>query len=400
MLAVASGASAQTVPSTIEDVRKDARMHVGPLYLTPTLQLKEAGIDSNVYNDKGEPEADFTFTLTPAAHLWIPIGSRALISTNFAPDMIWYAKNVTQRSVNPAGIFRADVQLTRVSLFGSYSLAELHQRPNQEIDVRARRIEDAASAGIAYHVTPKVSVELAGTRSVSEYDDKAEFLGTRLAETLNRTNGGGSLILRHRITPLTSWSLRVEKFGDRFPLSPERDSDSLRIMPAVEFQPRALIKGQAAFGFRRFVPKDETILPRYAGFVANLGLSYTLKGSTSFSVTYLRDLNYSFEPKQPYFVNNTVGATIRRALGGRFDLLGSAERYQYRYRKLLIPNVTPTDEEPRNDITWKYSSSLGYKVGRDGRVGFGFSYWHRDSIVANDRNYDRLQVGLTMNYGF
>jgi len=194
---------------------------------------------------------------------------------------------------------------------------------------------------------------------------------------------------------------------DHFPLSPVRDTDSYRVMPGVEFKPRALIKGSAYVGYRRFTPEAADVLPEFSGLVAQLGLSYTLLGSTSFGVTYTRDLTYSYEERQPFFINNSVGASIRRALGRRFDVLVSADRHQYVYEDLLaapaavdvIEVIPAKPAAQRVDSTWNYSGSVGYRIGR-GRIGFGFSYWQRDSRTKSFRAYDNLRFGTTVTYGF
>ncbi len=44
---LANAAGAQTQP----EPRSEAKVHVGPLYLTPRLAVKEVGIDTNVFNN-------------------------------------------------------------------------------------------------------------------------------------------------------------------------------------------------------------------------------------------------------------------------------------------------------------------------------------------------------------
>jgi hypothetical protein len=395
-----AGALAQSPAQAIDDVRKDARVRFGGVYLTPHILLREAGMDSNVYNSKGEPESDFTFTVAPVTDVWLPVARKALFTTRLGADYLWFAKNEDQRSLNPTASFRADVFLHRLTLTAAHAFSSNAERPNQEIDIRYRRYENTSSAGIGIRLTPKLGIELSGNRSQSEHDDEAVFLGTKLQETLNRTTGGASVTVRHRLTALTSVAIQVERFGDRFELAPDRDADSLRIMPSVEFKPRALISGRAAVGFRRFEPKNKAIMPGYTGLAANLGLSYTHGGTTTVGVTYLRDLNYSFQPLQPYFVNTTIGGSLRRALGGRFDVLGSVDQYNYQYRSVILPNVAPSDDTPRQFATWNYAASLGYKIGRNGRMGFGFSYWRRAAESDSARDYNRLRIGTTVNYGF
>jgi hypothetical protein len=140
-----------------------------------------------------------------------------------------------------------------------------------------------------------------------------------------------------------------------------------------------------------------TVLPEFNGLVAQLGLSYTLLGATAFGVTCSRDLTYSYEQLQPFFVDNSAGASVRRALGRKFDTIVSADRHEYTYKDLLTAPVTGT---PRIDVTWNYTASVGYRVGRDGRIGFGASYWTRDSTTRPFRNYDNLRLGSTMTLGF
>ena len=50
-------------------------MHVGPLYLTPGLAVKEFGIDTNVFNN-AQAQRDFTFTLAPHVDVWVRRGAR------------------------------------------------------------------------------------------------------------------------------------------------------------------------------------------------------------------------------------------------------------------------------------------------------------------------------------
>ena len=155
-------------------------------------------------------------------------------------------------------------------------------------------------------------------------------------------------------------------------------------------------------GSRRSTPH---VLPDFRGLVAQLGLSYTLLGATTFGVSYNRDLTYSYDELQPFFVDDSVGASVRRALGRRFDALVSADRHAYEYKDMLESKTatvgdTPRVDAPRVDTTWNYSASLGYRVGREGRVAVGVSYWHRDSTTRIFRAYDNLRVGTTMTFGF
>lgn len=391
-----AGAAAQTdTPSEPANVRSEARGHVGPFYLTPGVRLKELGVDSNVFNSAGEQKSDFTFTVTPIVNVSVPMARRALLTTTLASDLVWYAHYATERSVDPQITARGEVYLNRITLFGETAQLNTRQRPNYEIDVRSRRAEDTVSTGVRVALTSKFLVEVAGHRDEIRYDSDAEFDATNLQRTLNRDTRGVQLTARHRLTPLTTLAVRAEVDQDRFIVSPARDSNSYQVLPGVEFAPQALLKGSAYLGYRKFTPVAQGGLQPFSGLVGELGLSYTLLGATTFGMSFRRDLTYSYSEIQPFFVDTSLGASIRRALGSRFDVLGSADRHLYDYRSFLTAGL---DDGLRLDTTWNYAASVGYRVGRGGRIGFGASYIQRDSTIRW-RAYDNLRFGTTFSYG-
>ncbi|CAN5517761.1 hypothetical protein BH23ACI1_BH23ACI1_13740 [soil metagenome] len=397
-LAIPGAAAAQVMEGSREigEVRSNARGHIGPFYVTPSVLLKELGVDSNVFNAAGEPQSDFTFTLKPALNVWVPMAQRAMVKATIAPDMVWYAEHATERSVNPDVTVRGDVYLNRITLFGERGYLSTRERPNHEVDVRSRHVRETVAAGVSVAVTPKLSVQVAGRQVDIRYDTGTEFDGTSLARTLNRETRGVQLTLRHRLTPLTTLALRSEVLEERFEFSPMRNSDSRRVMPGVEFAPQALIKGSAYVGYRTFTPLFPEALPEFGGIVGELGLSYALLGSTVFGASYRRDLTYSYSELQPFFVDNAVGASIRRALGRRFDLLLSGDRHKYDYRNMVTAGP---DLAPRVDTTWAYGASLGYRIGRESRIGFGVSHLQRES-TNQARTYKNLRFGTTFGHGF
>lgn len=111
-----------------------------------------------------------------------------------------------------------------------------------------------------------------------------------------------------------------------------------------------------------------------------------------------RDIRYSFEVTQPYYVDTGMGVRVRRALGQRFDVIASTDRHAYAYRDLLADQLPAVPE--RIDTIWNYAASVGYRLGRAGRIGFGLSYWRRDSTTRASREYDGLHIGTSASYGF
>ena len=272
VLALPVMASAQTMGAErVDEVRREASGHVGPLYFTPQLLLKELGVDSNVFNAAGDPKSDFTFTLGPRADAWIPVARRALFQVRAATDLVWYATYATERSIDPQFLGRSEIYIRRITLFAEGEYVNTRERLNYEVDARARHVENNASAGVAVRLTPKFSVEVAGRIDETRFDADEEFDGVRLQRTLDHKATGYSVAARHRVTPLTTVVVRYERIDDEFRFSPLRDSHSVRVMPGVEFKPRALIKGSAYVGYRKFTPSAADVLPEFSGLVGQLG---------------------------------------------------------------------------------------------------------------------------------
>src|SRR3954463_6197686 len=153
--------------ANVDDIRKNARMHVGPFYLTPALLLKEAGVDNNVFNQAVDPKSDFTATVTPQADIAITFARRGLLKTTIGSDLVYYQKYASERSVDPAVSVRGEAYAHRLTLFVEDSYLNTRERPNFEVDLRTRHLENDALAGFDLRLTPKFSVELAARRALT-----------------------------------------------------------------------------------------------------------------------------------------------------------------------------------------------------------------------------------------
>jgi hypothetical protein len=394
LLEAVSGAQVRS-----EDPRTTSRMRVGPFYLTPNVALTDLGIDTNVFNAAGQRNQDFTFTLTPGLVTALPLARRGLLRLSTSGEYVYYQRYASERSINPQAALRGELYLNRLTLFAEPSYLRTRQRPSYEIDVRSLRVEQGTVAGAEARVFPKLSLELSVRQLRTTFDVDQFFLGTSLAEALNRNSWTYGAAGRWAFTPLTTFVVRGESIKDRFLSSAIRNSDSVRITGGVELKPRALISGNAQVGVRKFNALDASV-PDFTGLVASAELNYRLLGSTTFQVRVDRDANYSFEPLEPYYVASGYGVTLRRQLVRRFDAMAGFDGNKYAYRGLISAGSASSSGRPVHvETTNIYSGSIGYRVGQTGRLGVGFSYWIRHSTLPDFRGYDGLRLGTSFTYG-
>lgn len=399
LLALIAGLLALLIPvlaraqDATGDSAETARLRLGPLGLTPRISLTNVGIDTNVLNQDVNPQRDFTMTFLPGVDSWLRVG-RARLSGRSGAELVYFRKVGTQRSVGFSQQGRIALALNRVTPYFVADYMDSSRRPNAEIDARVRQTTKTLMAGVTLRVGWRAVVDLAARQQRLALEEE-QFLGVNLAEALDRRTQRFAGDLRIQLTPLTTFVVKNSIQRDRFTFSSERDSDSIGVVPGLEFKPRALISGSAFVGYRHFRPR-QTNQSVFSGVVAAVALSYLAGDSTRFNGKLDRDVDYSFEPAQPYFVSTGGNVSMTQALGGRWDVIVRGGRQRLDYRNLIgaTPAVTPL----RLDRIVIVGTGLGYRLGIDARIGFDINYGRRLSPLVN-RRYSGVQFGGSFTYG-
>lgn len=379
---------------TEPDVSK-ARVRVGPLLLNPGVELANFGIDSNVFNEPpDQAKRDFTFTLSPRTDLWMRAG-RTWITGLAREDVLWYNTYSSERAANHSMNLAWLVPLNRLVFQAGGTYLSARERPGFEIDARLQRTELEAKGTAEVRALSKTFFGVRGSRQRIDFAKDALFLNTNVHTELNRTVTAGAATVRHQLTPLTSLTFDVGVSRDRFELSPLRDSDSTTAGLQVVFDPFALIKGSARFGYRDFKPLDAT-LPEFRGFTISMDLSYTLLESSKFNVRATRDVSYSYDVNQPYYLETGAVGSITQQIFGPVDVMFRAGLQKLAYRDrpgaaVPVPN--------RTDTVRSVGGGVGYHFASDLRLGINVDKQQRVSDVSR-REYDDLKVGASVTYGF
>jgi len=391
LLPVAALAQTQNPPPG--EPPQNVRIQLGPLYLNPSLGLTNAGIDNNVFNepDQQTPESDFTLTVTPATDYWLRFG-RSWITGLLKEDLVYYSKFASERSANSSIKMNWLVPFNRFSVTPGVAFLNTRDRPGYEIDARSQRTELTYAGLVEMRTLAKTYVGVTGERRSVEFDSAATFAGVNLHDALSRTESRFGATLRHELTPLTSLTFDLTRAQDRFDLSPLRDSDSTLIAGGVKLDPFALIKGWARFGYRDFRPVDRS-LPGYQGSTAAVDLTYVALGTTSLGFQLARDVQYSYDIDQPYYIQTGVSGSIQQQIYGPLDAAAhvGAARLDYQNRIGGAPSAD------RADHVRMFGGGIGYHIGRDVRISFNVDKQTRESSVSP---YHGLRAGVSVIYGY
>ncbi len=371
----------------------DARFQHGPLRLTPTVALRNLGADSNVFNevDAEHPESDFTATLTPAAAMWLNLG-RLRLASHHSMDLVYFHTHSDQRSTGTSHDVRLEAPLTRVTPWVSAGMLSTRDRPGYEIDVRARRVENTLGAGADWNPGGRTSVSLGVRRNALTFEPDERFAGTWLRQILDRRVESLDLIVRRKLTPLTTLAVLTSHGRERFVFFAIRDGDSLRLTPGLEFDSR--IRGSVRIGYRQtnFL---SPLMPDFSGLVASADVSYDVLSGTKVDLGATRDLVYSYEVEQPYYVQAGFNGTVTQHLVSVWDVQGRLARQRLTYQR----QVDGARADGGVDRISTAGVGVGYHLSTDVRLGLNLDLHRRRSHTAL-RDYQRRTIGASLTYGF
>lgn len=368
---------------------------IGPVALYPRFEITSIGVDTNVFNEAEDPKDDFTITARPSIEARLRFGPGRL-SYRSSMDANYFHEYKEERSLDRFGELRAELRLTRLMAHVATSGLEASSRPNQEIDLRADRSLRTYGAGAMFAVLSRTALFVGARQEKHQFAVGQVFRGEDLAEQLNNEMEAIDGGVRIALTTLTTFTLTASRERSTFDYSPDRNSTTLRITPRFEFDPNALLSGAAAVGFRKFTPSDAT-LEGYEGVVADVGVSYT-RDRLRVALKFRRDLDYSVEEREPYYVATTGSVVLTRKVGGPFDVqvLGSVDRFQYkRFNRLDDAGLPP----PGTDTTKTIGGGIGYLWRETTRLGLMYEWTSRDT-EQTARPYDRTRLLGSFTHGF
>lgn len=385
---------AGSLPAFAQDLEptETGRFRLGPLSFTPSIAVTNVGLDDNVFNEADEPKRDSTAAIGPSTTFWMKLG-RSRLSGKTSGQYLYFRRYDRERAWNTLNEARWDIGLGRVTPFLAGTYTNTRERPGYEIDARARRRDQSVTGGSQVRLSGKTTLVASAQWTRMQFDDDQIFLGTSLAEALDRRADTALLQVRYKLTPLTTLVLNAETGRDRFLVDSLRDSDSVKVMSGFELKPLALISGRAAVGYRHFNTLNGDV-PDYRGVIASVDATYAL-ASTRVQVKLDRDLAYSYQPTEPYYALLDLGLAVTKRVTRTWDLTGRVGWQSLGYQRVASSNTSGD----RVDHGTRYGAGAGYRIGETLRLGVDIDYYARRSQSLISREFDGLRVGGSFSYG-
>ena len=226
-----------------------------------------------------------------------------------------------------------------------------------------------------------------------QFAGNERFGGQDLRQELDRTRTVGTGTIRHEVTPMTSLAIEASLSRDRFTYSPGRDAEAAQVVAGLRFDPTALIKGHVLVGYQRFAWTSSDI-PDYSGPTLSASLSYVARTSTRVAVDALRDVEPSFDPSRPYFLQTGLSTTLTQRVFGPVDVQGRAgvRLLDYRARTSGLASLAA-----RRDHVTLFGGGIGYRLGRSTRLSADIETQRRSSPLLL-RSYQGERFGMSLTW--
>jgi hypothetical protein len=400
-LVAAAALVASALPASAaerEKKKRPGRFRVGPVYLTPKLQLKNAGVDTNVFNQRTDEIADTSVVLSPTVLAAWPIGRRLRLTGESHVDLNYFRRQSSERSADFGGEGRAEVDVGPFTLFGAGGGGQSRQRFSIDLDQRVLRHERWGSTGLTITPTRRVSVTVFGTGRVYEYGSFV-VRGANVKESLDRNELTGTAQVRYVLSRRTTLVGSADAIEDRFlrqPRAVSRVSRSYRYLGGFEFGEKALIRGKLLAGIREF--PTSLSAPSYRGPALATSLTLPLLHFGLGTVVAERDIYFALTPTTTLGPDRFRNTYVSTRFGGEaevglpFALFGRAN-FGFEEAKYLLPYLVEGAFGRRIDHLWTAGASVLRSFRAGVRVG-GTIQWGRRVSSFPAFSYQGLRYGV------
>lgn len=365
-------------------------LSIGPVRVAPGIVVREIGTDSNVFDEAVDPKEDFIIRVAPDASMFSRLRFVQL-SAYGGGDFSYFNTYDQENSTGYQVRGRADFLLSRVRPFVGGGQTRLRERPNGEIDVRANRIEDEISGGLAFDISRYGVIYGAAYQHRTRFEDAFED-GVDLSIALNRDTYEYSGGLRTELTPMLAFIASAGYKDDQFKADPLRDAETTYVSGDFRFAPEAIVSGSATVSYNDFRPVNPAVRP-FKGILGSANLTYRFLEIGRISFQALRRNEYSFETADAYYLENTFSLSYTHILFAEVDvqIKGSKSLFDYGY----------TETSPaRQDKFDLVAGSVGYNLRNRTRISLNYEYSQRRSPQLAERNYDRRRIFAAWTFAY
>jgi hypothetical protein len=378
--------------------RRPGRYRLGPVYFTPRLELRNAGVDTNVYGAGHGMTPDNIVALRTGLAAAFRVGRRLRLTSDGWVDWNYYQREASERSHDLSGYARAELDVASFTLFGQAGGGQARERLWLDLDRRVLRQEESATIGVTLRLARRVRITASGAARSYRYGRDA-FGDVTVSEMLDRDERTASAQLRYALTRRTTLAVVGDAIEHRFVAAGTagaRSGRSYRTLAGFEFGEKALLAGRFLAGLRQFPASEAGGLPAYRGPALSAALVVPVRVAR-IDLTADRDVLPSVLPVtyrdvtlRNTFVSTRWNGVVSFGLPLRLIARGTLGLQEAKY---LLPSTSNGNAERRVDHVWIVGGSLLRAVTDTLRIGGSVTRIRRVSNVRSE-SFEGLRYGI------
>lgn len=372
-----------------------AGLTLGPIYFAPTFEVRDVGVDNNVFNDRSNPKSDLTGTLAVRSLFGLHFGESLVLQVTQDNRYIYFRRYRSERSIDSGLGAVLEWRTEKFRPWLKWSKAKSSQRVNDEIDHRADRKFPDLGGGFDLDAAFRLGLSMAVRRASLTFADTEEFNGVNLADVMNNTSTQYQAFLRYEISELSDFILGADYQRDRFKTRPDRDNNAYYYYAGLRTRQGAQWVGDIGVGFRQ-MDHTQAGIPNFNGVTASANIALIPSEYFKFEFGGGRDVAYTYLEAFPFIVDSRASLTATSRVIDHMDIVASGRAHWAHYGDSLDGTAVPYTE--RTDV---FSIGVGYYVGGGNgtRIGLQFERAARTSPEAN-RQYRTNRLSTSYRFSF
>ncbi len=306
---------------------------LGALYWKPALFLRNAGYEDNIFLAPDERAvSDLTATVSPEAEFVAMFGERGILRARPSLGYTFFSEHSGQNFLSTGTSARADLFLNRWSFYADAGYLSTRVRPNDEVDLRPRRVSRHLTLGSRFENSQRVALDLFVLEDDTEFKDDDPTRTFNFRERLTHTERAAGAALAYRVGRRADLIVEAESrdydFTQGAVLTPR--ARARRFVWGLDWEPADSVRLRLRAGNLRFSARD---LPDQAfdGLVGSAGVRLRLWRRVLLEISGNRDLFLSSFADNLFGLQNRgslrLFTLMTRKLGAEFG--GELSRVRY-----------------------------------------------------------------------
>jgi hypothetical protein len=398
LAAAQANAQGWTSPDPAREPWNTATLKLGPLFVAPSFDLRNVGIDNNVFRDPANPAQDLTATIAVSTLFGAHVKA---FSVTIGQDnrYLWFRRYTSERSIDGGLNMVAELRLRSIRPWVTWSKMKSHERAGFEIDTRASRESPNVEAGTDITFGLRTGMTVAFRRERTVYQEGQTFDGVDLKTALDNRFRMAHVNGRWAYTEITDVIGGMEWSQNTFDLNPLRSASTLYYFGGFQTHGDAPILGRLQVGYKRQQHENPEV-PDFKGLVLNGTVTTVALDRLKLELAGDRDLSYSYDDKFPFYVQQGGGLTVTGRLSTRFDAIVGGRAEWLDYSETFLSEAEQAN--PRTDLATTASVGFMYRLGgteSGSHFGLTFERAQRTSPIER-KNYRNNRVLTNIKFNF